>query len=640
MSDKMKVAVLIVTYNRKDELIRCIRAVLRQTRRPDSLILVDNASSDGTLNQLAEEGLVSREDYPAGILHKAARTDGTDIYLLRNESNTGGAGGFSAGMKAAVALPWDFLWMMDDDGYPSETCLKKLLSRGGHYVMPVSLDTSDSRRLSWPMRRKSGRKTSSLRQLRASWGDTIPHVTPFNGLLLSRECVENAGTVHPEFFLWGDEYDHYYRCLAAGYHPVTDLRAVFYHPSGRLPLVPALSGLLRVPYTDSPLRMLCLVRNHTWLALRYHRWYKIPLRLILYTWFFLVTRRGDTAGLQRYLRALRDGLRGDFSGHLRLLRQETGPLVSVIIPCYNAEKTVEQAVRSMLRQTWAQLEILVTDDASSDRTGDILRRLQREDRRIRIFTHTENRGIAVSLNEMIAAARGQYICRMDADDISLPERVERQVRFLQAHPEITVCGTMAEDISESGRKLGRSRLPLTPEDNRRYLRYFCTLYHPTVMAKRTFFEKYPYDPSCRGGEDYELWCRAVFCGGEKICNLPEVLLHYRKSPASASLRNDRRQREEAVSFMNRYRMIPPEIADAHADVIFLRHSRTKKIALHRYLNAVKRDLQGSESARIVVIEKILLSLLQRREWGEFAKLLFTPIGIKTMFQNRWRKLRG
>ena len=116
MSDKQRVAALIVTYNRKEELIRCLRAVLRQSHRPEVVILVDNASSDGTTDRLAEEGWITGTDWTAGILHRAGRAMGAALYLLRNAANTGGAGGFSAGMRAAESLPWDFLWMMDDDG--------------------------------------------------------------------------------------------------------------------------------------------------------------------------------------------------------------------------------------------------------------------------------------------------------------------------------------------------------------------------------------------------------------------------------------------------------------------------------------------------------------------------------------------
>ena len=108
------------------------------------------------------------------------------------------------------------------------------------------------------------------------------------------------------------------------------------------------------------------------------------------------------------------------------------PLVSVIIPCYNAEKYVEEAIRSIMTQTYSNLEIIVTDDCSSDNTLMILETLAAEDSRIKVIKNEKNLKIVKSLNNMIEVAQGKYIARMDADDISLPERIEKQVSFLDS----------------------------------------------------------------------------------------------------------------------------------------------------------------------------------------------------------------
>ena len=103
---------------------------------------------------------------------------------------------------------------------------------------------------------------------------------------------------------------------------------------------------------------------------------------------------------------------------------KASPLISVIIPCYNAEKYVEQAVRSIMNQTYKNQEILCTDDCSIDSTLSILERLATEDSRIRIIRHTENKKLIFTLNELVQESKGDYIARMDADDISLPQRAK------------------------------------------------------------------------------------------------------------------------------------------------------------------------------------------------------------------------
>ena len=115
------------------------------------------------------------------------------------------------------------------------------------------------------------------------------------------------------------------------------------------------------------------------------------------------------------------------------------PLVSVIIPCYNAEKYIEKSVRSILNQTYCNIEVLIADDASEDSSVDIIEMLKKEDSRIRLIKHQTNKKIVYTLNELIDIATGEYIARMDADDISLPERIEKQIRFMESHKNYAAC---------------------------------------------------------------------------------------------------------------------------------------------------------------------------------------------------------
>ncbi len=298
------VSAIIVTYNRKNELIRCIDAVLEQSIISNKIVIVNNASTDNT------EKIIN-EKY------------GDSVILINLPSNTGGSGGFYTGLKYAHEnLKTDLYWLMDDDGYPSENCLEQLVKESDKYdyIMPASIDINNHDRLSWAIRKRDGKKTETLEELYSSWGRIMEFVTPFNGILLSKDCVDKVGYINKDFFLWGDEYEHYYIGLKKGIKPVTLLDAIFYHPSLKLPLVKICFGLLRVPYVDSKLRMICLARNYTYIYLHSKQQYKVLLKFLMYSWFFLITRRGDFEGWRLYCASVKDGFKGDFTRHLKYIK--------------------------------------------------------------------------------------------------------------------------------------------------------------------------------------------------------------------------------------------------------------------------------------------------------------------------------
>lgn len=185
------------------------------------------------------------------------------------------------------------------------------------------------------------------------------------------------------------------------------------------------------------------------------------------------------------------------------------PLVSVIIPCYNAEKYVELAIRSIMEQSYKNLEIIVTNDCSTDKTLEILQQLKNEDPRIIIINNKKNLKIVKSLNNMIDLAHGKYIARMDADDISLKDRILEQVNFLESNPEYGICGCNSKIIEKSGKIIGHSYLPLTNEDINKFKFYSCPFYHPTVLIKAELLKTNKYDEKYLFAEDYELWFRLL-----------------------------------------------------------------------------------------------------------------------------------
>lgn len=126
------------------------------------------------------------------------------------------------------------------------------------------------------------------------------------------------------------------------------------------------------------------------------------------------------------------------------------PVVSVVMSVYNGGPFLTEAIGSILSQSYADFECIIIDDGSTDNSADII--ASHRDRRFRVITHAENAGLAARLNEGVAAASGRYVARMDADDISLPDRFARQVEFMQAHPHVGACGTWVEVAGEGIRQ--------------------------------------------------------------------------------------------------------------------------------------------------------------------------------------------
>ncbi|GHU75207.1 hypothetical protein FACS189461_1020 [Spirochaetia bacterium] len=227
------------------------------------------------------------------------------------------------------------------------------------------------------------------------------------------------------------------------------------------------------------------------------------------------------------------------------------PLVSVIIPCYNCEKYVAQAVWSITNQTYTNVEILITDDCSTDGTYHLLESITETDARIQLFHNDKNLNIVCTLNNMIEKAKGVYIARMDADDISLPERIERQVQFLETHPDYGICGCSAWHIDAKGKNIGVSMLPCTNYDIQLFKVFASPFYHPTVMIRAGLLKKERYSSKALYAEDYELWLRLLT--NTKAINIYQKLFCYRIVQMSISHNEKSRilQREKTEELRNK-----------------------------------------------------------------------------------------
>lgn len=204
--------------------------------------------------------------------------------------------------------------------------------------------------------------------------------------------------------------------------------------------------------------------------------------------------------------------------------------VSIIMPVYNGEKFLEEAIQSILHQTYQHWELLIINDGSTDKTHHIIQKYL-SDTRITYIHKSKNDGIVKALNDGIDAAKGKYIARMDADDISLPNRLEKQFHFLEKNPDVVVCGSNYYTLK--GNKRNIIRVAHADAYLKTQLFFSTPFCHPTVMMNKSKAGKeLLYKEEFRHAEDYELWTRLAFKG--KFHIMEDALYVYRDHPNQVS----------------------------------------------------------------------------------------------------------
>jgi glycosyltransferase involved in cell wall biosynthesis len=217
------------------------------------------------------------------------------------------------------------------------------------------------------------------------------------------------------------------------------------------------------------------------------------------------------------------------------------PKITVLLPVYNCELYVQKAVESILNQTYTDFEFLIIDDASTDATVTLIKKL--EDSRIQLIEKPINSGYTNSLNYGLQMAKGKYIARMDGDDISFPERFAKQIAYLETHPEVVVCGTTYKIIGNDK----PIALPENHEAIKLGLLWGNCISHPSVMIRKKILDEYSikYDTSKEPAEDYDMWVRLLALG--KLHNLQEVLLEYRLYGNQVSRKRAEEQKKNDIA---------------------------------------------------------------------------------------------
>lgn len=216
------------------------------------------------------------------------------------------------------------------------------------------------------------------------------------------------------------------------------------------------------------------------------------------------------------------------------------PKVSVIMAVKNGERFLREAVESILVQTFTDFEFIIIDDGSADKTADMLKAFSYKDPRVKIITNAHNVGLTKSLNIGLRVARGEYIARMDADDVAMPERFEKQVKFLDEHADIGVVGAWAKVVDDSGVEVDRFDWETDARIVKKNLIKWNNIIHSLAMMRRSVIDKVGgYDESFQYAQDYDLWLRIAVAN--KLCNLPEFLLYYRMSNVSITANKNNKQ---------------------------------------------------------------------------------------------------
>jgi glycosyltransferase involved in cell wall biosynthesis len=212
------------------------------------------------------------------------------------------------------------------------------------------------------------------------------------------------------------------------------------------------------------------------------------------------------------------------------------PTVSVIMSVHNEEATIAEAIESIIAQTYHDWEFIIIEDCSTDRSLEIAGHYVRQQKRIKIIKNDHNLGLAKSLNKGIKAAKGEFIARMDGNDFSYPERLEKQVAFMRDNPAIDVLGTGAELIDESGNTLSFRNLPETHDELSANIHKMCPVFHPSVIMRNEFLKRSGgYNDRLRISQDMDIWSRMI--DRATFHNLQEPLIRYQTRAYNRSLKN-------------------------------------------------------------------------------------------------------
>lgn len=289
------------------------------------------------------------------------------------------------------------------------------------------------------------------------------------------------------------------------------------------------------------------------------------------------------------------------------------PKITVLLPVFNTKDFVAESIQSILNQTERDFELIVIDDCSTDGTIEIVESFQ--DPRIVLHKKKTNTGYTESLNWGIEKASGKYIARMDADDVSLPNRFEKQLKFLMFNPDISICGTDA--FVRGGNLI--FNYPQTPKAIFANLLMGNSLIHPSIFGRSEIFKKFKYDTSKEPAEDYDLFTRLVI-ENKRLANIPEKLLTYRLHSEQTSevrkikqIQSAKKSMLQLFKYFNYDQDLYPDSLVSNAiwpERVFTRYELVKAIKWYASLKSLKKNLDIDHSYLNSVLKRKQYNLLK------------------------------
>lgn len=272
------------------------------------------------------------------------------------------------------------------------------------------------------------------------------------------------------------------------------------------------------------------------------------------------------------------------------------PKVSVLMPVYKTnEKYLREAIESILGQTFEDFEFLILDDCPEDDREEIIKSYK--DKRIKYSKNEKNLGITPSRNKLIDMAKGEYLAVFDHDDVSLPERFEKQVQYLDEHQDVGV-------VSSNVKSLIKNRISINPIDDyniKMALVRTCALCHPAAMIRKSVLinNNIRYEERFSPAEDYALWCRLI--PFTNFYNIPEVLFHYRDHAENTSHKQEEKMQQATLSIWSFVKVENPALYEE----FLLKAKRTKRTRLFGFIPFLTTITQANRT-KTYLFEKILL----------------------------------
>ncbi|MFA6250672.1 MAG: glycosyltransferase [Candidatus Shapirobacteria bacterium] len=214
---------------------------------------------------------------------------------------------------------------------------------------------------------------------------------------------------------------------------------------------------------------------------------------------------------------------------------KANPLISVLLPVYNGEAYLAQSIRSILNQTLTDFELICINDGSTDSSLKILRQFARTDKRIRILNNAQNMGMAASLNRALPLSKGKYIARMDADDISLSTRFQKQVALLESNPKLVAVGGQEDIINDAGDVIAQKFFPTNPQTCYQVLANFMPIQPPTLMVRGDAFRSIRYNTTICKNDDINIYFKLLQFG--ELSNVDSIIFQYRQTASSLTHSN-------------------------------------------------------------------------------------------------------